>query len=69
MPEKQLTFLQGIEDDRLYSLTRWKALTCHSDYDRFEMDNNAAVRALRGVASGRSNYRFMGSEAGGERAA
>lgn len=31
--------------------------------------NNAAERALRGVALGRSNYLFMGSDAGGERAA
>ena len=33
------------------------------------MDNNAAERALRGVALGRGNYLFMGSDAGGERAA
>jgi transposase len=31
--------------------------------------NNAAKRALRGVALGRSNYLFVGSDAGGERAA
>ncbi len=31
--------------------------------------NNAAERALRGVALGRGNYLFMGSDAGGERAA
>ena len=31
--------------------------------------NNAAQRALRGVALGRGNYLFMGSDAGGERAA
>ena len=31
--------------------------------------NNAAERALRGVALGRSNYLFMGSDAGGQRAA
>mgnify|MGYP006194197941 CR=1 FL=1 len=33
------------------------------------MDNNAAERALRGVALGRGNYLFMGSDAGGQRAA
>lgn len=31
--------------------------------------NNAAERALRGVALGRGNYLFMGSDAGGQRAA
>ena len=31
--------------------------------------NNAAERALRGVALGRHNFLFMGSDAGGERAA
>jgi len=52
-----------------YSLTRWKALTRYRDDGRIEIDNNAAERALRGVALGRGNYLFMGSDAGGERAA
>ncbi len=52
-----------------YSLTRWKSLTRYLDDGRIELDNNAAERALRGVALGRSNYLFMGSDAGGERAA
>lgn len=52
-----------------YSLTRWKALTRYVDDGRIEIDNNAAERALRGVALGRGNYLFMGSDAGGERAA
>ncbi len=52
-----------------YSLTRWKALTRYRDDGRIEIDNNAAERALRGVAVGRGNYLFMGSDAGGERAA
>ncbi|GGY30585.1 hypothetical protein GCM10011289_36280 [Paludibacterium paludis] len=34
-----------------------------------EIANNAAERALRGVALGRKNYLFLGSDAGGERAA
>ena len=34
-----------------------------------EIDNNAAERSLRGVALGRKNYRFAGSDAGGEQAA
>ena len=52
-----------------YSLTRWRALTRYRDDGRIEIDNNSAERALRGVALGRNNYLFMGSDAGGERAA
>ena len=52
-----------------YSLTRWRSLTRYRDDGRIEIDNNAAERALRGVALGRNNYLFMGSDAGGERAA
>jgi transposase len=51
-----------------YSLARWTALTRYVDDGALEI-NNAAERALRGVALGRSNYLFMGSDAGGERAA
>lgn len=52
-----------------YSLARWKALTRYVDDGRIEIDNSAAERALRGVALGRDNYLFMGSNAGGDRAA
>ena len=52
-----------------YSLTRWRALTRYRDDGRIEIDNNAAERAMRGVALGRNNYLFMGSDAGCERAA
>ena len=52
-----------------YSLGRWKALTRYVDDGRLEIDNNAAERALRGVSLGRKHYLFMGSDAGGERAA
>lgn len=52
-----------------YSLGRWAALTRYVKDGSIEIDNNAAERALRGVALGRHNYLFMGSDAGGERAA
>ena len=52
-----------------YTLTRWQALTRYRDDGSLEIDNNAAERALRGVALGRKNYLFQGSDAGGERAA
>lgn len=52
-----------------YSLARWRALTRYLEDGRIEIDNNCAERALRGVSLGRKNYLFMGSDAGGERAA
>lgn len=52
-----------------YALNRWQALVCYCDDGRIEIDNNAAERALRAVALGRKNYLFVGSDAGGERAA
>lgn len=52
-----------------YTLSRWQALTRYRDDGRIEIDNNTAERALRGVSLGRKNYLFMGSDAGGERAA
>lgn len=52
-----------------YSLTLWTELTRYAQDGRLEIDNGAAERALRGVALGRRNYLFMGSDAGGERAA
>ena len=52
-----------------YALSRWGALTRYIEDGHIEIDNNAAERSLRGVALGRKNYLFAGSDAGGERAA
>jgi transposase len=52
-----------------YSLGRWAALTRYVDDGRIEMDNSAAERGIRGIALGRGNYLFMGSDEGGHRAA
>ena len=52
-----------------YTLGRWQALIRYSDDGELEIDNNAAERALRGVALGRKNYLFAGSDRGGEWAA
>jgi transposase len=52
-----------------YALTRWDALSRFVDDGHIEMDNNAAERSLRGVALGRKNYLFAGSDKGGESAA
>jgi transposase len=50
-------------------LARWPALVRCFDDGRLALDNNPAERALRGVAVGRKNYLFAGSDRGGERAA
>ena len=52
-----------------YSLKRWTALTRFLDDGRICMTNNAAERALRGVAIGRANWTFAGSDRGAQRAA
>ena len=52
-----------------YALTRWPALTRFLNDGRIEMTNNAAERAIRPLTLGRRNWTFLGSDAGGERAA
>ena len=48
---------------------RWQAFTAFLDDGRICLTNNAAERALRGVALGRKSWLFAGSERGGQRAA
>jgi transposase len=52
-----------------YMLKRWPAFTMFLDDGRICLSNNAAERALRGVALGRKAWLFCGSDRGGERAA
>ena len=52
-----------------YSLKRWPAFTRFLDDGRICMSNNAAERAVRGIAVGRKNWTFCGSDSGGTRAA
>jgi transposase len=52
-----------------YMLTRWPAFTRLLQDGRICLSNNAAERALRGVALGRKSWLFAGSDRGGERAA
>jgi transposase len=52
-----------------YSLKRWPAMTLFLTAGRVCLSNSAAERALRGVAVGRHNWTFAGSDRGGERAA
>ncbi len=52
-----------------YMLTRWPAFLRFLGDGRICLSNNAAERALRGIALGRKAWLFAGSERGGERAA
>ncbi len=52
-----------------YALNRWGAMTRFLEDGRICLSNNAAERALRGIAVGRRNRTFCGSDAGGDRAA
>ena len=52
-----------------YLLKRWSAFTRFLGDGRVCISNNAAERALRGVALGRRAWLFAGSDRGGERAA
>jgi len=52
-----------------YALTRLPRMEVYLGNGQLEIDNNAAERAVRGLAVGRKNYLFMGSEGGGKSAA
>ncbi len=52
-----------------YHLKRWPAFTLFLEDGRVDLSNNAAERAIRGIAVGRRNWTFAGSDAGGRRAA
>jgi transposase len=52
-----------------YMLKRWAAFTRFLDDGHICLTNNAAERALRGIALGRKAWLFAGSDRGGERAA
>jgi hemoglobin len=48
-----------------YALNQWDALMRYTTDGRLSIDNNAAERALRGVAVGRKNWMFLQDETGG----
>ncbi|EQA1966522.1 IS66 family transposase [Escherichia coli] len=52
-----------------YLLKQWEALNVYCSNGWVEIDNNIAENALRGVAVGRKNWLFAGSDSGGEHAA
>jgi hypothetical protein len=52
-----------------YTLSNWEALVRYCEDGDLEIDNNGAERSLRGVAVGRRNWTFFGSDNGGRTAA
>lgn len=52
-----------------YALSNWAALERYSEDGDLAIDNNGAERSLRGVAVGRKNWMFFGSDNGGRTAA
>ena len=56
-------------DYMLRMLRRWASFSRFLDDGRICLSNNAAERALRGIALGRRSWLFAGSDRGGERAA
>lgn len=52
-----------------YCIPRWDNLLAYLEDGSLEIDNNLAENAIRGIAIGRKNYLFAGSNRGAERAA
>lgn len=49
-----------------YILKNWTALTRYLDDGDLSVDNNRTERSLRGIAVGRNNWTFLGSDRGGK---
>jgi transposase len=49
-----------------YLLKNWPALTRYLDDGDLSIDNNRTERSLRGIAVGRRNWTFLGSDRGGK---
>ena len=71
LTEQRTRLARGNEVARAvdYLLKRWTAFTRFLDDGRICISNNAAERALRGIALGRKSWLFCGSDRGGERTA
>jgi len=51
-----------------YTRNHWTALNRYAHHGQLAIDNNTAERALRGIAIGRRNWLFLGSDRGGRAA-
>jgi transposase len=67
--ERKLSARSQLAKALRYIITRRPALTRFATDARLEADNNIAENAIRGIALGRRNWLFAGSDAGGRRAA
>jgi len=52
-----------------YTLSNWAALSVYPDDGWLDIDNNEGENAVRGIALGRKNWLFCGSDRGGRAAA
>ena len=52
-----------------YAISRMKRMGPFLESGICELDNNNAERSVKGIALGRKNYMFVGSDGGGKRAA
>lgn len=67
--ERKLSAKSALAKALRYAITRRKALSRFATDGRLEADNNIAENAIRGIALGRRNWLFAGSDEGGHRAA
>ena len=65
----KLSAKSDLADAFRYTIKRRTALSRFLSDARLEIDNNLAENAMRGIALGRKNYLFAGSDTGGGRAA
>ena len=66
---RKLSAKSALAEAFRYTTGRGAALTRFLDHGELEIDNNRAENCLRGIALGRRNWTFAGSDAGGHRAA
>jgi transposase len=76
MLEKLRDYLEKIREEVLpkseagqavaYALKNWTALTRYLEDGDLSIDNNHTERSLRGIAVGRNNWTFVGSDRGGK---
>jgi len=52
-----------------YTLSNWAALSVYTNDGHLDIDNNEGENAVRGIALGRKNWLFCGSDRGGRAAA
>jgi hypothetical protein len=70
LKEKPKVLPKSVEGQAIsYTLSNWPALIRYCEDGDLEIDNNGAERSLRGIAVGRKNWMFYGSNNGGQTAA